>query len=79
MSLFKEVKEIIIETLGLEDDNITPEAAFVKDLEADSLDLVELVTVIEEKYDVEIDDDEVEKMVTVGDVVKFLEKRISKV
>jgi acyl carrier protein len=68
------VKQIIKEQLGVEDDEITPTASFVDDLGADSLDTVELVMAIEEAFDIEIPDNDAEKMRTVQDVIDYIEK-----
>lgn len=71
--IFEEVKGIIQEQLGVEDEAaITTEATFVDDLSADSLDIVELIMSLEEKFSLEIPDEEAEKIVTVGDVVKYI-------
>lgn len=70
--LFNEVKDIIVEQLGVEADKITMEASFIDDLGADSLDIVELIMSLEEKYDTEIADEVAEKMVTVKDVVEYI-------
>lgn len=67
------VKEIIVEQLGVNADQVTPSAKFVEDLGADSLDTVELVMAFEEEFDVEVPDEEAEKLQTVGDVIKFIE------
>jgi len=68
------VKKIIVDQLGVEEDLVTPEASFVDDLGADSLDTVELVMAFEEEFGCEIPDDAAETILTVGDAVKFLEK-----
>ena len=68
------VKKIIVDQLGVEEDLVTPEASFVDDLGADSLDTVELVMAFEEEFGCEIPDDAAEQIQTVGDAVKFLEK-----
>ena len=70
--IFEELKPIIIEQLGVEEDNVKTEATFVDDLSADSLDIVELIMAIEEKFDMEIPDSAAEKIVTVGDVVEYI-------
>ena len=70
--IFNEVKDIIVEQLGVEADKVTMEASFIDDLGADSLDLVELIMALEEKYDTEIADEVAEKMVTVKDVVEYI-------
>jgi acyl carrier protein len=69
------VKEIIVEQLGVNPDQVTPEAKFIEDLGADSLDTVELVMAFEEEFGAEIPDEDAEKLQTVGDVVKYLEER----
>ena len=71
--IFEKVKAIVVEQLGVEEDNVTMEATFVDDLSADSLDIVELVMAFEEEFDLEIPDTDAEKIVTVGDVVKYIE------
>ena len=70
--IFNEVKDIIVEQLGVEADKVTMEASFIDDLGADSLDIVELIMALEEKYDTEIADEVAEKMVTVKDVVEYI-------
>lgn len=66
------VKEIIVEQLGVEADQVTPDASFVDDLGADSLDTVELVMALEEEFDIEIPDEDAEKIATVRDVITYL-------
>ena len=73
-SVEERVKQIIVEQLGVDEGEVTPNASFVDDLGADSLDTVELVMAFEEEFGVEIPDDQAETIVTVGDAVKFLEK-----
>ena len=68
------VKEIIVEQLGVEEDEVLPAAKFIEDLGADSLDTVELVMAFEEEFGCEIPDDAAETILTVGDAIKFLEK-----
>lgn len=72
--IFEKVKAIVVEQLGVEEGNVTKEATFVDDLSADSLDIVELVMALEEEFDLEIPDADAEKIVTVGDVVKYIEE-----
>jgi acyl carrier protein len=72
--IVEKVKQIIKEQLGVEEDEITPTASFVDDLGADSLDTVELVMAIEEAFDIEIPDNDAEKMRTVQDVIDYIEK-----
>ena len=73
-SIEDRVKKIVIEQLGVKEDEVTANASFVDDLGADSLDQVELVMAFEEEFGVEIPDDAAETIVTVGDAVKFLSK-----
>jgi acyl carrier protein len=68
------VKEIIINELGVEPEKVTPEASFVEDLGADSLDTVELVMAFEEEFGIEIPDEDAEGLQTVGDAIKYLKK-----
>lgn len=68
------VKKIVVEHLGVDAEKVTPEASFIDDLGADSLDTVELVMAFEEEFGVEIPDDAAETILTVGDAVNFLEK-----
>ena len=70
--IFEKVKEIIIEQLGVSETSITTEASFIDDLGADSLDIVELIMALEEEFDLEIPDNDAEKVVTVGDVVDYI-------
>jgi acyl carrier protein len=69
------VKEIIINELGVEPEKVTPEASFVEDLGADSLDTVELVMAFEEEFGIEIPDEDAESLQTVGDAVKYLQEK----
>ncbi len=68
------VKDIIVEQLGVKADQVTPEAKFIEDLGADSLDTVELVMALEEEFGMEIPDEQAEKLQTVGDVIKYVEE-----
>jgi acyl carrier protein len=70
------VKEIIVEQLGVDEGQITKESSFIDDLGADSLDTVELVMAFEEKFDIEIPDEDAEKMRTVGDAIDYLNKKL---
>ena len=67
------IKKIIVEQLGVNEDQVKPEAKFIEDLGADSLDTVELVMALEEELGTEIPDEEAEKLQSVGDVIKFIE------
>ena len=70
------VKDLVVEQLGVSPDQVTNDASFVDDLGADSLDTVELVMAFEEEFDVEIPDEDAEKMTTVGDAIAYLEQRV---
>lgn len=72
--ILEKLKEIIVEQLGVEKEIISEESTFVDDLSADSLDIVELIMSIEEEFDMEIPDQDAEKIVTVGDVVKYIKE-----
>jgi len=72
--VFADVKEIIVDLLGVDEAKVTREARFREDLEADSLDIVELIMAFEDKFGSEISDEDAQKISTVGDVVKFLEQ-----
>ena len=69
------VKKIVVEHLGVEEEKVTPDASFIDDLGADSLDNVELVMAFEEEFDIEIPDDAAEHIQTVGDAVKFIDEK----
>ncbi|HCN60604.1 acyl carrier protein [Mammaliicoccus fleurettii] len=73
MASFDKVKEIIVDRLGVDAEKVTPEALFKDDLGADSLDIAELVMELEDEFDMEIPDEEAEKINTVGDAVKYIE------
>lgn len=75
MALEDKVKEIIVEQLGVNAEQVTPEASFIEDLGADSLDTVELVMAFEEEFGAEIPDEDAEKLTTVGSVVKYLKEK----
>lgn len=74
--VFDKIKDIIVEQLDVEEDAVTMEASITEDLGADSLDVVDLVMSIEESFDVEIPDEEVENIKTVGDIVKYIENKV---
>jgi acyl carrier protein len=74
----EEVKKIVVDLLGADEAKVTPEARFREDLEADSLDLVELIMAFEEKFGGEISDEEAQKITTVGEAVKYLDARMKK-
>ena len=67
------VRDIIVEQLGVKPDQVTPEAKFIEDLGADSLDTVELIMALEEEFGIEVPDEQAEKLQTVGDVIKYIE------
>jgi acyl carrier protein len=71
------VKEIIVNQLGVDVSEVTPEASFIDDLGADSLDTVELVMAFEEEFNVEIPDEDAEKLTTVGSAIDYLEKKLA--
>jgi len=75
-SIEERVKEIIVEQLGVTPEQITPEASFLEDLGADSLDTVELVMAFEEEFNVNVPDDDAEKLQTVGDVIRYIEEKV---
>ena len=70
-----QVKQIVVDHLGIDDSKVTPESKFIDDLGADSLDTVELVMAFEEEFGSEISDSEAEKILTVGDAIKFIESK----
>ena len=77
-SIEQRVKKIIVEQLGVKEDQVSPEAKFIEDLGADSLDTVELVMALEEEFGNEIPDEEAEKLQSVGDVIKYIEESRAK-
>ena len=72
------VKKIVVEHLGVEPDKVTDQASFIDDLGADSLDTVELVMAFEKEFDIDIPDEDAEKLRTVGDAMKYLHDKIGK-
>lgn len=75
MAIFDDVKAVVVEQLGVGADEVKMDSKFVEDLNADSLDVVELVMALEEKLGIEIPDEVAEKMATVGDVVAYIEEK----
>jgi acyl carrier protein len=75
--IYDRVKKIVIDRLGVEEAEVTAEASFKDDLGADSLDVVELVMELEDEFDLEISDEDAEKVTTVGEVVKYIEAQQS--
>ncbi len=77
MALIDDVKEVVVEQLNCNADEVKEESKFVEDLGADSLDVVELVMALEEKFDIEIPDSDAEAIATVGDAIKYIENNNS--
>jgi acyl carrier protein len=75
MTIQKEIIDIIVEQLGVDIADVTPEKSFVEDLNADSLDLTELIMTFEERFGFEISEEDAEKLKTVADVISYIEKR----
>lgn len=73
----EKIKSIIAEQLGVKPEEVTPQASFIEDLGADSLDTVELVMALEEEFGIEIPDEDAEKMATVGDAAKYIEEKLA--
>ena len=76
MALDERVKKIIVEQLGVSPEQVTTEASFIDDLGADSLDTVELVMALEEEFDIEIPDEDAEKITTVGEAIEYVEDHV---
>ncbi len=74
--IFEKVKGVIVDQLGVAEEAVTNEATFLDDLGADSLDIVELIMALEEAFDIEIPDEEVEKAITVKDVVDYIAEQV---
>lgn len=74
--IFDKIKNIISEQLGVEKDEITMDSSFIDDLGADSLDIVELIMALETEFDIEIPDEDAEKVTTVGDVVDYIKSHV---
>ncbi|HOM87154.1 MAG TPA: acyl carrier protein [Spirochaetota bacterium] len=73
---FEKIKKIVVDQLGVDESEVTPMASFVDDLGADSLDTVELVMALEEEFGIEIPDEDAEKLLTVEDVIKYIEAKL---
>jgi len=78
MENFDKIKEILVDVLGVDEDDIKPESKFIDDLGADSLDLVELIMSLEDKFNIEISDEEAEKIVTVKDAMDYIDANLKK-
>jgi acyl carrier protein len=76
MSVEEKVKAIVVEQLGVSADEVSPESKFVEDLNADSLDLTELIMAMEEEFDIEINDDDAQNIVTVQNAIDYIQKNI---
>lgn len=76
MNYEEKVRELIVEQLGVDAEKVTPEASFVEDLGADSLDQVELIMAFEEAFDIEIPDEDAEKLTTVGKAIEYLKNKL---
>ena len=74
MEIFEKVKEITVDQLGVSEDAVTMEASFIDDLEADSLDIVELMMALEEEFDIEIPDEDAEKITEIKDAVEYIKE-----
>ncbi len=77
MDIFEQVKKILCDQLDLDDEQVTEDSEVIDDLGADSLDIVDLVMTLEEEFDTEIPDEDIENLRTVGDIVKYIEDRVA--
>ena len=77
MDIFEQVKKILCDQLDLEEEQVNEDSEVIDDLGADSLDIVDLVMTLEEEFDTEIPDEDIENLKTVGDIVKYIEDRVS--
>jgi len=77
MDVYSKVKEIIVDQLGVEEDDVAPDASFIDDLGADSLDIVELIMAFEEEFDIEIPDEDAEKITSVQEAIDYIESKLS--
>ena len=76
MEIFEKVKSVVAEQLGIDEEEITMESSFNDDLEADSLDIVELMMALEDEFKIEISDEDAGKISTIGDVVEYIKERL---
>lgn len=76
MEIFDKIREIVAVQFNVEEDELTEETSFLEDLNADSIDLVHLVMTLEDEYGVEVEDDDVENIKTIGDAIDYIEKKI---
>lgn len=74
---FDKIKAIIVEQLSVDEDDVTMDTHLMKDLEADSLDAVEIIMAIEDEFDIEVPDEDAEKFQCVGDIVKYVEEKLN--
>jgi len=77
VAVFEKVREVIVEELNVSEDQVTPEATFQEDLNADSLDVVELIMRLEDAFDISIPDEDAEKIRTVGEAVTYIENKLA--
>ena len=77
MDIFEQVKKILCDQLDLDDEQVTEDSEVIDDLGADSLDIVDLVMTLEEEFDTQIPDEDIENLRTVGDIVKYIEDRVA--
>jgi len=75
--VFEKIKNIIVEQLGIDESKVTPEASFIDDLGADSLDMVELIMAIEEEFEIEVPEEEAENIVTVSDAMNYINSKVN--
>jgi acyl carrier protein len=78
MTTEQEVIDIVVEQLGVDRDDVAPEKSFVEDLNADSLDLTELIMTFEERFNIEISEEDAAKLKTVGDVIRYIQNNVKK-